>query len=125
MTKPDRQRVLVVDDSRDAANSLAMLLEVLGHEAVAVYDGASALAQTVEFKPQLVLLDLAMPGMDGFTVARELRSRDGGDGLTIIALTGFGQSDFLRATKDAGFDAQLAKPGSAAELSKLLATRYR
>jgi CheY-like chemotaxis protein len=120
VTKPKVQRVLVVDDSHDAANSLVVLLEVLGLQAEPAYDGPSALELAAEFRPELVLLDLTMPGMDGFAVARELRAREGGADLTIIALTGFGQSDFLRATREAGFDSHLTKPSSAAELSKLL-----
>ncbi len=117
---PNHKRILVVDDNKDSANSLAVLIQLMGHEAAAAFDGPTALAIATDFKPDLVLLDLTMPGMDGFAVARELRSRQGNAALSIIALTGFGQSDFLRATKEAGFDSHLTKPAPPAELTKLL-----
>ena len=120
---PGAQRVLVVDDNQDAANSLAVLLKVLGHDVMTAFDGPSALELVPLFKPRLVLLDLAMPGMDGFAVAHALRTRAGGKELVIVALTGFGQSDFLRATREAGFDTHLVKPTSAAAVSKLIAAQ--
>lgn len=87
------QRLLVVDDNRDAADSLALLLEALGAEVHVAHDGAAALDAFERFAPQYVLLDLGMPGMDGLEVARRLRGRANGHAVTLIALTGWGQPD--------------------------------
>ncbi|WP_020652476.1 PAS domain S-box protein [Massilia niastensis] len=104
------QRILVVDDNRDAADSLAMLLHGDGAEVRAVYGGEAALAAVAEFHPSTVLLDLGMPGMDGFETARRLRALEGGRALGLVALTGWGQEADRRRTQEAGFDRHLTKP---------------
>jgi PAS domain S-box-containing protein len=117
---PARARVLVVDDNHDAADSLGMLLEMLGAEARVTYDGAAALDALSSFRPQVVLLDLGMPVMDGWEVAR--RIREGADGAPLlVALTGWGQPDDRRRTREAGFDQHLVKPVDLSALKALFA----
>ena len=115
------KRVLVVDDNRDAADSLAMLLRLKGHEVRVAYEGPAALAAAPEFGPDLVLLDLGMPGMDGYEVARRLRRTPGFERKTIAALTGWGQDADRRRTRETGFDHHLVKPVDPAELSAVIA----
>src|SRR4051812_585821 len=107
--KPSR-RLLVVDDNVDAAASQAALLRVLGHEVEVAYDGETALEKARAFRPDIVLLDLGMPGMDGYEVARRLRASDAGRELKLVAQTGWAQEEDRRRTREAGFDAHLAKP---------------
>ncbi|XXX46314.1 GNAT family N-acetyltransferase [Sorangium sp. So ce119] len=106
----DRLRVLVVDDNQDSAESMAMLLQRMGHEAHAVFDGPSALDLATQLKPDLVLLDIGMPGMTGHEVARALRGIPGLAGLSLFAMTGYGQEADRRSTQEAGFDEHLVKP---------------
>jgi CheY-like chemotaxis protein/two-component sensor histidine kinase len=120
---PNRRRVLVVDDNRDAADSLTMLLRSKGHDVRVAYDGPAALAAAGAFGPDLVLLDLGMPGMDGYEVARRLRGMPAFAGRVIAALTGWGQEADRRRTREAGFDHHLVKPVDPAELETLLARR--
>jgi len=122
---PRPRRVLVVDDNRDAANSLGFLLGVLGHEAQIAYDGASALDKADAFRPDVAVLDLGMPEMDGFETARRLRQLPGLSDVTLIALTGWGQEQDRRRSRDAGFDHHLVKPADLGELKKLVAGRGR
>ena len=103
-------RVLVVDDNRDAADTLATMLRMLGHDAEQLYDPQAVEAEVERFQPDLVFLDLGMPGRSGFEVARALRARAGGDQLLLVALTGWGQADDRRRSLDAGFDEHLVKP---------------
>jgi len=104
------QRILVVDDNRDAADTLAMLLEADGAEARAVYDGETALAVLPALRPHAVLLDLGMLDMDGFEVARRIRADPTLSGVRIVALTGWGQESDRQRTRGAGFDFHLTKP---------------
>jgi PAS domain S-box-containing protein len=106
----DGQRILVVDDNRDAADSLGMLLELEGALVQVVYDGRSAVEAARATPPAAVLLDLGMPGMDGYEVARQLRSDEKLRGLRIVALTGWGQEADRERTRAAGFDHHLTKP---------------
>jgi two-component system CheB/CheR fusion protein len=106
----DGQRILVVDDNRDAADSLSMLLELEGALVQVVYDGRSAVAAARTTPPAAVLLDLGMPGMDGYEVARQLRSDEKLRGLRIVALTGWGQEADRERTRAAGFDHHMTKP---------------
>jgi PAS domain S-box-containing protein len=106
----DGQRILVVDDNRDAADSLGMLLELEGALVQVVYDGRSAVAAARTTPPAAVLLDLGMPGMDGYEVARQLRSDERLRGLRIVALTGWGQEADRERTRTAGFDHHMTKP---------------
>ena len=109
------RRVLVVDDNEDAANSLAMLLEFDGHEAVRVYHPLEALKKVESFDPEIILLDIGLPDMDGYEVVRRLR--EGGSTARIIALTGYGQPQDVHRALEAGFDSHLVKP---VELPSLL-----
>ncbi|WP_280152930.1 ATP-binding protein [Piscinibacter sp. XHJ-5] len=104
-----RQRVLVVDDNRDAADSLAMMLELSGHQVAIAHDGEGALTHREAFDPDVVLLDIGMPGMNGYEVARRWREA-GGTRTRIVALTGWGQEDDKRRAVAAGFDHHLTKP---------------
>ena len=110
------RRVLIVDDSHDAAESLAMLLELRGHEVRMAHDGLEALAVAETFKPHIALLDLGMPKMDGYEAAREMRRHAWGKSATLIAITGWGQQQDRQRTAEAGFDAHLVKPVTAADV---------
>jgi PAS domain S-box-containing protein len=113
------RRVLVVDDNRDAADSLTLLLRLLGADVQVVYDGTAALEAIHTFRPRVVLLDLGMPGMDGYEVAQRLRQEEG-QGITLIALTGWGQEEDRRRSQAAGFDYHLVKPVNPEALQTLL-----
>jgi CheY-like chemotaxis protein len=102
------RRVLIVDDNVDAADSLAMLLKMDGHEAEPVYDPSAALRRVGEFDPEVILLDIGLPVMDGYEVARRLRN--GGNKARLVALTGYGQSRDVQRAREAGFDSHLVKP---------------
>jgi PAS domain S-box-containing protein len=115
-----RRRVLVVDDNRDAAESLGLLLELLGTEVQIAYDGPEALQRMDTYRPDVVLLDLGMPGMDGLEVARRIRQRPELHSPTLIALTGWGQEADRRRSREAGFDHHLIKPADIAVLKDLL-----
>jgi CheY-like chemotaxis protein len=115
------QRLLVVDDNRDAADSLAMFLANEGTEVRVAYDGPRSLEILDVFEPTVVLLDLGMPGMDGFEVARQIRQQRRFQSLTLIALTGWGQEEDRRRCSAAGFDHHLVKPVDLAVLQRLLA----
>jgi CheY-like chemotaxis protein len=115
-----RSRILIVDDNQDSADGLAMMLEMQGRDVKVAYDGVSALKRIEEYKPKIVLLDLGMPGMDGYAVARETRRRPGGRDIVLIALTGWGQEEDRRRTHEAGFDQHLTKPVDLDALQALL-----
>ena len=116
-----RTRVLVVDDNRDAAESLTMILQMSGHEAETAFSGAQALERVAVFKPDVVLTDIGMPGMDGYEVARRLRADPATRDLRIIALTGWGQAQDKERALAAGFNRHLTKPVDPEELDSLLA----
>jgi CheY-like chemotaxis protein len=114
------RRVLVVDDNRDGAEAIARLLSVMGHEVAVAHDGLTALEQATHFEPGFVLLDLGMPGVDGFQVCERLRACTWKQRPCIVAVTGWGRDGDRARTKNAGFDAHLVKPVDAAALVKLL-----
>ncbi len=114
------RRVLIVDDTREVADSFAILLETLGMEARVAYSGAQGLAASSEFEPELVFLDIGMPGMDGFETARRMRDQPAGRKAVLVALTGWGQDEMLKRVKEAGFNRHLTKPASMADLEALL-----
>jgi PAS domain S-box-containing protein len=116
-------RVLVVDDNINAADSLATLLELAGHEVRVAYEGEAALLVAEAFKPQIVLLDIGMPGMDGYEVGRLLREKPQTRSALLVAITGWGGPEDLRRSKEAGFDHHLVKPVEPAALQRLLARR--
>ena len=114
------RRILVVDDNVDAALSLAQLLELDGHQSQAIYGALEALECVPLFKPDVVLLDIGLPQMNGYEVARRLRQLKGFEKIKLIALTGYGQSEDRQQALAAGFDAHLAKPVDLAALERLL-----
>ncbi|KDP83766.1 hybrid sensor histidine kinase/response regulator [Cupriavidus basilensis] len=115
-------RVLVVDDNRDSADSLAMLLEMLGHEVSVAYEGETARAIATRFSPHLALIDIAMPVMDGFELLKILRTQPELPGTVYVAMTGFGQPADHEDTHAAGFHAHMVKPIEMSHLEMLLAT---
>ena len=119
------RRVLVVDDNRDAAESLGMLLHLTGVDVQVVFDGLAALQAIKSYHPNVVLLDIGMPGMDGIEVAGRVRRDPANDQITLIALTGWGQESDRRRTLAAGFDYHLIKPADLNALQALLASLDR
>ena len=117
-------KVLVVDDNHDAATSLSMLVELLGHEVRTAFDGEQALGVAGEFCPDVVLLDLGMPRMDGYEACRRLRAQPWGAGMTVVAVTGWGREDDRRKTQLAGFDKHLVKPVAPAEIATMLSASF-
>ena len=115
------QRVLVVDDNADAASSLAALLNLQGHETQAVYSGHEALERIESFKPHVALIDIGLPKMNGYELARQLRARLDRAALRLIALTGYGQAEDRARAQAAGFDDHLVKPVDLADLERTLA----
>jgi signal transduction histidine kinase/ActR/RegA family two-component response regulator len=113
-------QVLVVDDNRDAADSLQMLFQLEGYAVRAAYDGTQALAAIDTVWPQLIVMDLGMPGMDGYEAARQVRQKAQGRDVLMLALTGWGQGDARQRTAQAGFDHHLTKPVDFAAITALL-----
>jgi CheY-like chemotaxis protein len=120
-SKAPSRRVLIVDDNQDAANSLALLLKLGGHETASVYSPVDALQRAVAFRPDVVLLDIGLPGMDGYEVAQKMRELPGLRDIRLIAVTGYGRSDDRIRARDAGFDDHLTKPVEYAVLERTLA----
>jgi signal transduction histidine kinase len=115
-----QRKVLVVDDNRDAAASLGMLLRYLGTDVQTVGDGAAALSAIESYRPDVVLLDIGMPVMDGFEVARRIRENRSNDHIVLVALTGWGQTEDRNRTRDAGFNHHLVKPADISTIQTLL-----
>ena len=111
-------KVLVIDDNRDSADSATDVLRLLGNQVETAYDGETGIQLARKLKPHMILLDLAMPGMDGFEARKRLREQSGASGAYLVAMTGFGNEEDKRRTRDAGFDAHLTKP---VELDSLVA----
>jgi len=117
-----RKRILVVDDNRDAAETLGLVLQGLGAEVHVAHDGKAAIEAFPRFQPSAVVLDIGMPEMDGYEVARRLRDLSPGRPVSLIALTGWGQEDDRSRARDAGFDHHIVKPADLHELQQLLAS---
>jgi CheY-like chemotaxis protein len=117
---PVRRRILVVDDVRASASTLAMMLERIGQEVLVAHDGSEAIEQVAARHPDVVFLDIAMPGMSGYDVARHLRADPRTTHLVLVALTGYGNQEDRRRSMNAGFDHHLTKPTSIEELAALL-----
>ena len=115
-----KRRVLIVDDNRDLAATAAALLSASGHDVRTIYDGVSAVATAIEFHPDVVLLDIGLPGMSGYEVARQLRASEQRRSMLLIALTGYGQDADRQRTREAGFDHHLVKPLEPATLEKIV-----
>jgi len=121
VSAPKRARtVLVIEDNDDARESLRLLLESLGHRVLAAADGHQGVAQALEHRPEVLLVDLGLPGLDGYEVARAIRASPGGKSAVLIAVTGYGQAEDRRRATEAGFDAHLVKPVSQSLLSMLI-----
>jgi PAS domain S-box-containing protein len=116
-------RVLIVDDNRDAAESLGRLLRHLGHDVRVTFDGQEALAQAAAYRPAVVLMDIGLPGLDGYEVARAMRAQPGLDAVKLVALTGYSSAEARRQSRQAGFNAHLIKPVDLDELQAVLARR--
>ncbi len=120
-TTPANRRILVVDDNRDAANSLAMMLRLMGNDTAIAHDGLQALDVAANFRPDVALLDIGMPRLNGYDTALQMRKEAWGRDILLVALTGWGQEDDKRRTQEAGFNHHLVKPLDFAVLDKLLA----
>lgn len=114
------RRILVVDDNRDSATSLALLLRLQGNSTRTAHDGLEAVAVAEEFRPDVVLLDIGLPKLNGYDAARRIREQSWGKAMRIVALTGWGQDEDRRKSQEAGFDAHLVKPVEHAALTGLL-----
>ena len=114
-----RSRVLVIEDEEDSRESLKLLLEADGHQVRLADNGASALEQLATFRPDIALVDVRLPGMDGYEVARRLRSLPAGKNIKLVAMTGFGSEKDQRRARQAGFDVHLIKPVSYDQLARL------
>ncbi len=114
------RQVLIVDDNVSSAETLAILIGLSGHEAHVAHSGFAALEAAETFHPDVVLLDIGLPGMDGYEVARSLRQNQAHRSTLIVAVTGYGQEDDLRKSKEAGFDHHLVKPLDFPRLEVLL-----
>ena len=115
-----RQRVLLVDDNADSTEPLSLLLQAKGHETRVAVAGAEAITVADDFRPNCVVLDLGLPGMDGYEVARRLRERPYGASLTLVALTGWAGKDVRVKAAEAGFDYHLVKPVDWEELEHIV-----
>ena len=119
--RPGRpRRVLVVDDNVDAATMLAALIRQLGHEVQIVHDGSAALEAAEGYRPEVILLDIGMPGMNGFEVARRLRELGRIPAVRIVAVTGWGKPEDRKRSREAGFDMHLMKPVELSEIQRAL-----
>lgn len=120
---PPRRRVLVVDDNVDSVETLSMLLRVKGHDARVAANGEEAIAIADDYRPDIVVLDLSLPGMDGYEVAERLRQRPYGRGLILVALTGWSGQGVQHKAAEAGFDFHMLKPVDWGQLEQVLEAR--
>ena len=115
-----RRRILVADDNVDAATSLSMLLELMGHSTRVVHDGIEAVDVAASFQPDIILLDIGMPRLDGFEACSRIRAQSANKNVVIVALSGWTQDEKRQRSQEAGFDFYLIKPVESAALQKLL-----
>lgn len=124
ITEPDApksgRQILVVDDNVDAATTLAIMLKIMGNEVHTAHDGQSGLEAAAEFRPDVILLDIGMPKLNGYDTARRIREQPWGQSVTLVALTGWGQEEDRRKSEEAGFDHHMVKPIETAELHRIL-----
>jgi DNA-binding response OmpR family regulator len=113
-------RILVVDDNRDSADSLAMMLRIMGNEIRTAYDGEEAVAAAGEFRPDVVLLDIGLPKLNGYEACRHIREQPWSKSVVLIAMTGWGQEEDRRRSQEAGFDKHMVKPVDPQALMNLL-----
>jgi DNA-binding response OmpR family regulator len=121
VTRP--QKVFVVDDNRDAADTLGMFLELEGYEVRVAYDGEEAIREADKFHPDVALLDIGLPGRDGYEIARHMRREQDGD-LMLIAVTGYSSEDDVKRSREAGFDFHFGKPASLPALLEKIHARF-
>jgi PAS domain S-box-containing protein len=121
----ESRRIVAVDDNRDAVDSLAMMLRIKGHEVLTAYDGVEAVDAVANFKPEVVLLDIGLPRLNGYDVARRIRQLPGGDRFVLVAVTGWGQEEDRKRSQEAGFDMHLVKPVDPIALDQLLTSIAR
>ena len=114
-------RILVVDDNRDGADSLTLTLQIMGNEVRTAYDGQEGMDTASEFRPGVLLLDIGLPKLNGYEVCRRIREQSWGKDVMLIAITGWGQDDDRRRSKEAGFDHHMVKPVDPQFLMKILA----
>jgi CheY-like chemotaxis protein len=119
-----RRRVLIIEDNDDARGSLRSLLELSGHEVHEAADGPGGVEMALHLQPEVAIVDIGLPGLDGYEVARRIRSSPVGRRIVLVALTGYGQPEYRRKAEEAGFDAHLVKPLDEHRLTELLATPY-
>jgi CheY-like chemotaxis protein len=115
------RRILVVDDNRDSAQSLALLLKLTGNETHTAHDGLEAVEAAATFRPDVILLDIGLPKLNGYEACRRIREQPWGKSMVLIAITGWGQDEDRLKSQEAGFDCHLVKPVDHAALAKLLA----
>jgi CheY-like chemotaxis protein len=118
------RRILVVDDNQDAATTLCMLLRLKKHEAQPRFGGRAAIEAAEKLRPEVIFLDIGMPDLDGYETCRLIRKQPWGKDMLLIALTGYGQDEDKRRSKDAGFNGHLVKPVDMANLTELLASFF-
>lgn len=121
-TQQSARRILVVDDNRDAARTLTLLLNLKGHEAHECYSGEQALVDAERLRPQVILVDISMPGLDGYQTCQLLRQQPWSRHLVMIALSGYGAQEDQRRSQEAGFDMHLVKPVDLMDLLQVLET---
>ncbi|MBY0513938.1 MAG: response regulator, partial [Gemmataceae bacterium] len=119
--KPARRRILVVDDNADGAISLAEMLGLMGNETQTAHNGLEAVDVAAAFRPDVILMDIGMPKLNGYDACRRIREQPGSNGVVIVACTGWGQDEDKKKSQDAGFDLHMVKPVDPAALEKLLA----
>jgi PAS domain S-box-containing protein len=120
-TNPEKRRILVVDDNVDSAQTLGMMLSMMGNEIHMVYDGIEAVEAAASFRPDLILLDIGLPKLNGYEACRRIREQPWGNEIVIIACTGWGQEEDIRRGKEAGFDRHMVKPVDPEALNAILA----
>jgi CheY-like chemotaxis protein len=120
-----RRRILVVDDNRDSTESMRLFLGMLGNDVAVTYDGLEAVESVASFRPDVVLLDIGLPKLNGYEAARQIRQQPWGKDVYLIALTGWGQEDDRRSCKEAGFDHHMLKPIDLQVFQELLTTLTR
>ena len=118
---PQRFKILVVDDNPDSALSLAMMLSIMGHETRTAHDGESAVATAESFLPEVVLLDIGLPKLNGYEVAHRIRTSSWGTSMFLIAVTGWGQDEDRQRSSEVGLNVHMVKPVEPSALQKLLA----
>jgi CheY-like chemotaxis protein len=120
MPPKTRLKILVVDDNPDSALSMAMMLSMMGHDTRTAHDGEAAVTTAEEFRPQVVLLDIGLPKLNGYEVAQRIRKQEWGTAMFLVAITGWGQDEDRRRSEDVGMNLHMVKPVEPAVLESVL-----